>query len=61
MPAANAQAQEDAESFMKRVGKIEVNTCAHCRGCLRVVEQRGGRIGVAGVAGAAGAVLGRSV
>ncbi len=40
MPAANAQAQEDAEAFMRRVSGIEVNTCAHCRGRLRVVEQR---------------------
>jgi hypothetical protein len=40
MPAANAQAQEDAEAFMKRVGKIEINTCAHCQSRLRVVEQR---------------------
>jgi hypothetical protein len=40
MPAANARAQEDAEAFMKRVSGIEVNTCAHCQGRLRVVEQR---------------------
>jgi hypothetical protein len=40
MPAANAQAQEDAEAFMKRVGNVEINTCAHCQGRLRVVEQR---------------------
>jgi hypothetical protein len=39
-PAANAQVQEDAEAFMKRVRKIEVNTCAHCQGRLRVVGQR---------------------
>jgi hypothetical protein len=39
MPAANAQVQEDAEAFMRRVGKIEINTCADCQGRLRVVEQ----------------------
>jgi hypothetical protein len=46
MPAANAQAQEDAEAFMKRVGKIEINTCVHCRGRLRVVEQRAADLSV---------------
>ena len=46
MPAANAQAQEDAEAFMKRVSGIEVNTCAHCRGRLRVVEQRAADVSV---------------
>jgi hypothetical protein len=40
MPAANAQAQEDAEAFMKRLGNIEINTCSHCQGRLRVVEHR---------------------
>jgi hypothetical protein len=40
MPAANAQVQEDAEAFMKRVRKTELNTCAHRQGRLRVVEQR---------------------
>jgi hypothetical protein len=40
MPAANAQVQEDAEAFMKRVGNIEINTFAHCQSRLRVVEQR---------------------
>ncbi len=39
VPAAIAQAQEDAEAFMKRVGNIEINTCAHCQGRLRAVEQ----------------------
>jgi hypothetical protein len=29
MPAANEQAQEDAEAFMKRVRNVEINTCAH--------------------------------
>jgi hypothetical protein len=40
IPAANALVQEDAETFMKRLGNIEINTCAHCQGHLRVVEQR---------------------
>ena len=39
MPAANAQVQEDAEAFMKRVGKIEINNCAHFQSRLREVEQ----------------------
>jgi len=46
IPAANAQAQEDAQAFMKRVSGIEVNTCAHCRGHLRVVEQRAADVSV---------------
>jgi Putative transposase/Transposase zinc-binding domain len=41
MPAANPQAQEDARAFMKRVAGIEINTCPHCQGRWRVVEQRG--------------------
>ena len=41
MPAANPQAQEDAKAFMKRVAGIEINTCPHCQGHWRVVEQRG--------------------
>jgi hypothetical protein len=41
MPAANPQAQEDARAFMQRVAGIEINTCPHCRGHWRVVEQRG--------------------
>ncbi len=40
MPAANPQAQEDARAFMKRVASIEINTCPHCQGRWRVVEQR---------------------
>ena len=40
MPAANPQAQEDARAFMKRVAGIEINTCPHCQGRWRVVEQR---------------------
>ncbi len=46
MPAANAQAQEDAEAFKKRVGNIDINTCVHCRGRLRVVEQRAADLSV---------------
>ena len=41
MPTANPKAQEDARAFMKRVAGIEVNTCLHCNGHWRVVEQRG--------------------
>ena len=41
MPAVNPQAQEDARAFMRRVAGIEVNTCPYCKGCWRVVEQRG--------------------
>lgn len=41
MPAANRQAQEDVRAFMKRVAGIEINTCPHCHGRWRVVEQRG--------------------
>ena len=56
MPAANAQAQEDAEAFMKRVGKIEINTCALPRPLARGGAARGGRGSAAGVAGADDAV-----
>ena len=31
MPAANAQAREDAAAFIKRVAGIEVSCCPHCR------------------------------
>jgi hypothetical protein len=41
MPAANAQAQEDAEAFMTRVGNIEIHTCARCQGRLRGGAMRG--------------------
>lgn len=42
MPAANPQAREDAQAFMRRVTAIDVECCAHCRqGRWRVVEQRG--------------------
>ena len=52
IPAANTQAQEDAEAFMKRVGDIEINNCAHCQGSLRVVEQCAADLCVEDVAGA---------
>ena len=42
MPAANSQAREDAQAFMRRVAAIDVACCPHCRlGHWRVVEQRG--------------------
>jgi hypothetical protein len=42
MPAANPQAHEDAQAFMRRVAAIDVECCPHCRlGRWRVVEQRG--------------------
>jgi hypothetical protein len=42
MPAANPQAREDAQAFMRRVAAIEIQCCPHCRlGHWRVVEQRG--------------------
>ena len=31
MPAANAQAREDAAAFLKRVAGIDVSCCPHCR------------------------------
>lgn len=40
MPAANPRAREDASAFMQRVAGIELNTCPHCHGRWRVVEQR---------------------
>lgn len=40
MPAANPRAREDASAFMRRVAGIELNTCPHCHGRWRVVEQR---------------------
>jgi hypothetical protein len=41
MPAANPQAREDAQAFMRRVAAIEIQCCPHCRlGHWRVVEQR---------------------
>jgi hypothetical protein len=42
MPAANPQAREDAQAFMRRVAAIDVDRCPHCRlGRWRVVEHRG--------------------
>jgi len=39
MPAANAQAREDAAAFMKRVAGIEISCCPHCRlGHWRTIE-----------------------
>ena len=38
MPAANPQAREDAQAFMRRVAAIEIACCPHCRlGHWRVV------------------------
>lgn len=40
MPAANPQAREDAQAFMRRVAAIEVECCPHCKvGHWLVVEQ----------------------
>jgi hypothetical protein len=42
MPAANPQAREDAQAFMRRVAAIEIACCPHCKlGHWRVIEQRG--------------------
>ncbi len=42
MPAANPQAREDAQAFMRRVAGIEIMQCPHCKtGHWRVVEHRG--------------------
>jgi hypothetical protein len=42
MPAANPQAREDAQAFMRRVAGIEIALCPHCKtGHWRVVEHRG--------------------
>ena len=41
MPAANPQAREDAQAFMRRVAAIEIACCPHCGlGHWRVVEHR---------------------
>ncbi|HEX9718235.1 MAG TPA: IS91 family transposase [Ramlibacter sp.] len=41
MPAANPQAREDAQAFMRRVAAIEISCCPHCKtGHWRVIEQR---------------------
>jgi Putative transposase/Transposase zinc-binding domain len=40
MPAANPQAREDAQAFMRRVAAIEIACCPHCkRGCWCVIEE----------------------
>ncbi len=40
MPAANPQAREDAQAFMRRVAAIEITCCPHCTtGHWRVIEQ----------------------
>ena len=42
MPAANPQAREDAQAFMRRVAAIEIDRCTHCKlGRWCVVEHRG--------------------
>ena len=42
MPAANPQAREHAQAFMRRVAAIDVERCPHCRlGRWRVVGHRG--------------------
>ena len=39
MPAANRQAREDAQAFMRRVAQLEINTCPHCKlGRWRVLQ-----------------------
>ena len=39
MPAANAQAREDAAAFIQRVAGIDVACCPHCRlGHWRTIE-----------------------
>jgi hypothetical protein len=48
MPAANAQAREDAAAFLKRVTGVEISCCPHCRlGQWRTVQvlppERGSR------------------
>jgi len=41
MPAANRQAREDAQAFMRRVAAIDIACCPHCRlGRWCVVEHR---------------------
>jgi Putative transposase len=39
MPAANPQAREEAQDFMRRVAAIEINCCPHCKtGHWQVIE-----------------------
>ena len=41
LPAANPQAREDAQAFMRRVTAIEIECCPRCKvGHWRLVEQR---------------------
>ena len=40
MPAANPQAREEAQAFMRRVAAIEISCCPHCKtGRWQVLEQ----------------------
>lgn len=40
MPAANSQAREDAQAFMRRVAGIDIESCPHCKvGRWRVLEE----------------------
>ena len=40
MPAANPQAREDAQAFMRRVADIEIACCPHCKlGRWRVLQE----------------------
>ena len=40
MPAANPQAREDAQAFMRRVAAIDIACCPHCKaGRWRLLEQ----------------------
>ena len=40
MPAANPQAREDAQAFMRRVATLEIECCAHCKlGRWRVMQE----------------------
>jgi hypothetical protein len=40
MPAANPQAREDAQAFMRRVAAIEIESCPHCKvGHWRVIQE----------------------
>ena len=40
MPAANPQAREDAQAFMRRVAAIEIDCCPYCKlGRLRVLQE----------------------
>jgi len=42
MPAANPQAREDAQAFMRRVAALDIACCPHCKiGHWCVIERRG--------------------